>query len=411
MKKLIALLLALAMVFALVACGNTGSQQTGEPAPSGSTAPAPSGSTAPEGPKTDSKGRYPAETIKIGFLNYDPTAEQALVLETYFDYLAEEGNFNIEVMYSEALNSAEGELAFIDACAAAGCHAIYGYYNVSNEQALLRAAEHGMYYFGQGGNAAFNQNPEVMSNPYFLGSFYTGNSEYEYGKACIEMLVEAGCRKIAGVSGGKNFGVDIFIDRWNGAMDAIAAYQAEGVDVELVYEVAGFPGTDGSFEAGQTAVLGMPEVDGVFSTLTALMWIKPTQDAGRFGQLKFAAAGETMSEGAIGMFGAGFYVGTATEIIDVFGMIVPLLINAMDGTPIRAADGTAPLIHSGYWKVTNVADAGFYGSVQGGENGWGFNADDLRNLLVAYNPDVTVADYEALYTAVTAAEIQARHAK
>ena len=116
-----------------------------------------------------------------------------------------------------------------------------------------------------------------------------------------------------------------------------------------------------------------------------------------------------MSEGAIGMFGAGFYVGTATEIIDVFGMIVPLAINAMDGTPIRAADGTAPMITSGWWKVTNVADAGFYGSVQGGDNGWGFSADDIRNLLVAYNPDVTVEDYIALYTAVTAAEIQARH--
>ena len=39
MKKIIALLLALVMVFALVACGSTGSQQTGEPAPSGSTEP------------------------------------------------------------------------------------------------------------------------------------------------------------------------------------------------------------------------------------------------------------------------------------------------------------------------------------------------------------------------------------
>ena len=413
MKKIIALLLALVMVFALVACGpKTPAVESQAPA-GNSQAPAPEKSEAPEaeGPKTDSKGRYPAETIKIGFVNYDPTAEQWLVLESYFDYLSE--TYNIEIMASEALNSAEGELAFIDACAAAGCDVIYGYYNVSNEQALLRAAEHGMYYFGQGGNKAFIENPEIMNNPYYLGSFYAGNgnADYEYGYGCIEALVEAGCHKIAGVSGGKNFGVQIFIDRWQGAMDAIADYQAKGVDVELVYEVAGFPGTDGSFEAGQTAVLGMSEVDGVFSTLTALMWIAPTQDAGRFGQLKFAAAGETMSEGAIGMFGAGFYVGTATEIIDVFGMIVPLAINAMDGTPIRNADGTAPMISSGWWKVTNVADAGFYASIQGGENGWGFNADDIRNLLVAYNPDVTVADYEALYTAVTAADIQARHSK
>ena len=226
----------------------------------------------------------------------------------------------------------------------------------------------------------------------------------------IEALVEAGCKKIAGVSGGKNFGVQMFIDRWQGAMDAIADFQAQGVDVELVYEVAGFPGTDGGFEAGQTEVLSMEGVDGLFSTLTALMWIKPMQDAGKFGQIKVAAAGETMSEGAIGMFGAGFYVGTATEIIDVFGMAIPLVINAVNGTPIRNADGTAPLIDSGWWKVSNVEEAGYYGTVQGGENGWVFDIDDVKSLLVSNNPDVTVDDYKALYTAVSAAEIQARRA-
>ena len=405
MKKIIALLLALVMVFALVACGPKDPGTASNPPAGNSQAP------EAEGPKTDSKGRYPAETVKIGFVNYDVTAEQWLVLESYFDYLSE--YYNIEIMPSESLNSAEGELAFIDSCAAAGCKAIYGYYNVCNEQALLRAAEHGMYYFGQGANKAFIENPEVMANPYYLGSYTVGNADYEYGKGCIEMLVEAGCHKIAGVSGGKDFGVQMFIDRWQGAMDAIDAAKASGYDIELVYEVKGFPGTDGGFEAGQTAVLGMDEVDGVYSTLTSLMWITPVQNAGKFGTLKFAAAGETMSEGAIGMFGAGFYVGTATEIIDVFGIGVPLLLNALEGTPIRDENGNAPLIKAGWWKVSNVEEAGYYGSVQGGENGdsWVFSAEDIRPLLTAYNPDVTAADYEALYTAVTAAEIQARHSK
>ena len=382
MKKFLALILALAMALSLVACGSA--------------------------PADDGDATATDEPIKIGFVNYDPTAEQYLVLDSYFEYLKE--TYNFEIMASEALNSAEGELAFIDACAAAGCKAVFGYYNVSNEQALLKCAEYGMYYFGQGANKAIVDNPELMNNEYYLGSFYVGPADYNYGYACIQMLVEAGCKKIAGVSGGKNFGVQMFIDRWQGAMDAIADYQAQGVDVELVYEVPGFPGTDGAFEAGQTEVLSMEGVDGLFSTLTALMWIKPMQDAGKFGQIKVAAAGETMSEGAIGMFGAGFYVGTATEIIDVFGMAIPLIINAVNGTPIREADGSAPLVDAGWWKVSNVEEAGYYGSVQGGENGWVFSAEDIANLLVVNNPDVTVDDYRALYTAVTAAEIQARHA-
>ena len=61
MKKIIALLLALVMVFALVACGSTGSQQTGEPAPSGSTEPAPSGSTEPSAPTEKDPKDYKGE--------------------------------------------------------------------------------------------------------------------------------------------------------------------------------------------------------------------------------------------------------------------------------------------------------------------------------------------------------------
>lgn len=381
MKKFLALILALAMALSLVACGS---------------APADDGADVVD------------ESLKIGFVNYDPTAEPWLTLERYFEYLGE--HFDIEIMASEALDSAEDELAFIDACAAAGCDVVYGYYNVSNEQALLKCAEYGMYYFGQGANLAITENPEMMNNEYYLGSFYVGDADYEYGYSCIQKLVEAGCKKIAGVSGGKNFGVQMFIDRWEGAMDAIEDYKAQGVDVELVYEVAGFPGTDGAFEAGQTEVLSMEGVDGLYSTLTALMWIKPMQDAGKFGQIKVAAAGESMSEAAVGMFGAGFYVGTATEIADVFGVIVPLAMNAKAGTPIREADGSAPLIDAGWWSVGSAEDAGYFSTIQGGENGWVFDAEDIASLLVKNNPDVTVADYEALYTAVTAAEIQARRA-
>ncbi len=406
MKKVLALILALAMVFSLAACG-------GAPAPEANDAanndPAPEvNDAASNDPAPEVNDAASSEPIKIGFVNYDPTAEQFLILSEYFDHLSE--TFNVEIMSSEALSSAEDELDFIDACAAAGCKAVYGYYNVSNEQALLKCAEYGMYYFGQGANEHIVGNPDLMKNEYYLGSFYVGDADYEYGYACVEMLVEAGCKRIAGVSGGKNFGVQMFIDRWQGAMDAIADYQAKGVDVELVYEVSGFPGQDGTFEAGQTEVLGRDDVDGLYSALSALMWIKPMQDAGKFGKIKVAAAGETMSEGAVGMFRAGFYIGTATEIIDGFGMAIPLIVNAVNGTPIRNEDGTAPLIRTSWWKVTSAEDAAYYSTIQGGENGWVFSGEDMLHLLVSNNPDVTVADYEALYAAVSAEEIQARRA-
>ena len=401
MKKLIALLLALVMVFALVACGNPGSEQTGDPNPSTSTNP------GTDGPKTDAKGRYPAETVKIGFVNYDTTAEQVLIFQNYIDYL--DDYFNIEFMWSESLSDASGEIAFIENCAAAGCDAIFGYYNVCNEEAVKRATELGMYYWGQGGNPAITESQAM--NPNYLGSFYTGNADYEYGKACAEILIEAGCEKLIMVSGGKALGVDMFIKRYNGAMDAIAAAQAAGKNVEVVYEVAGFPGND-EFTAQQAQALAT-DADGLISLLTALMWIQPMQESGKFGQIKVAAV-DTLSEGSVGMFGAGMYAGTATEIIDVFGMCVPMIINAVEGygAQQRNADGSAPMVNCSFWKVTNIEDAGYFASVQGGEKGdsWVWDYEDIQSLLYAYNPDLTIEDMSAMYCAVSSAEIQARRA-
>ena len=411
MKKIIALLLALVMAFGLVACGGSADQPGTPDTPGTSTPGTPNTPEQPDGPATDSKGRYPAETVKIGFVNYDTSAEQTIVLGDYFDYLDDYLNF--EIMWSESIASAEEELDFIEACGAAGCKAVIGYYNVADvAQVQQKCAELGMYYWGQGNNQGLDPTSE-----WYVGSRYSGNAEYAYGYGCIEMLVEAGCHKIAGVSGGARFGVQIFIDRWQGAMDAIADFQKQGYDIELVYEVQGFPGTDGTFEAGQSAVLDNPEIDGLFSSLSALMWISPMQEAGRFGydagdkRIVVAAAGETMSDAAIGMFGAGFYVGTATEIIDVFGLAIPMIINVVDGHgEQQREDGKGLLVPVGWWKVTNVEDAGYYGSVQGGDNGWAFDADDVKSLLYAYNEDLTTEDFGKLYTAVTAAEIQARRA-
>jgi len=43
--------------------------------------------TVPEGVELSADGRYPAETVKLGFVNYDTTAPQVLELRNYFEYL------------------------------------------------------------------------------------------------------------------------------------------------------------------------------------------------------------------------------------------------------------------------------------------------------------------------------------
>ena len=407
MKKFIALLLALVMVLSLAACGaEKEPAQSNDPAPSSSqptesnTPDAPSEPVA-EGPALSADGRYPAETVKIGFETFTTTDDQFLTIQKYFDYL--DDFFNIEIIYSEALDSAEGEIAFIEQCAAAGCKAIIGYYNVSNEEVVKLCEEKGMYYFGNGNNSAIVEYGNGTDA--YLGSFYyeNGAADYNFGYGCVEALANAGCKKIILVSGGASFGVEMFIDRKAGAEQA-----AKDFGLEIVYEVPGWPGTE-DFSAHQTNALAT-DADGIASMLTALMWIQPLNVAGKFGQIKVAAV-DVLSETVVDMFGAGMYVGTSTEVTEIFGLSIPMILNAVagHGDKQRNADGTAPLVNCSWWLVSGVEQAAFYASVQGGENGWAITIDDMKTVLYDFNPDLTLEDMSALYTALTMEDIQARH--
>ena len=161
------------------------------------------------------------------------------------------------------------------------------------------------------------------------------------------------------------------------------------------------------FSAHQASALAT-DADGLCSLLTALMWIQPMQTAGKFGQIKVAAV-DTLSEDVLAMFGAGMYVGVSAEIFDAFGLSIPMILNAVEGYGEcqRTADGKAALVNAGWWLVDNMEDAAYYAAVET-DGTWVFDAEDIRSILGAYNPDLTVEDMSALYTAVTAEQIQSR---
>lgn len=409
MKKMVALLLTLAMMLGMAACGsnpaNNGSDNSAANngnAVSDNTVGNNAGNTA--GDDSDAADSiYPEETVKIGFVNYDTTAQQTLILNDYFAYLKD--FLNIDVIMSESLNSAEAELDFIEQCASAGCKAIIGYYNVAKEESVNLAAELGMYYWGQAMNEQVVSN--CSSNPYWLGGQDVGDTNYLYGRTVVEELIEQGCRKLILVTGGKDMGVDIFIDRYAGMTDAIADAQKEGIEVEVVYEVPGFPGTE-EFNSHQTAALATG-ADGLASALTALMWVQPIQAAGKVGQIKIAAV-DSATDDMVGLMEAGIYVAVAAEIPDNVSLAIPMILNAVTGhaEEQRNPDGTAPIIGGGYWTITSVEEMKYFANIESVEGGWCFDVDDLKSIMYDFNPDVTFEDMTALYSAVSMEEIEAR---
>ncbi len=381
MKKLISLVLMAALALSLV-----------------------SGAFAQAEPALSADGRFPAETVKVGFVNYDTSAEQVLAIQRYFEYL--QTAFNFEVIWSESLNSAQAEFAFIEQCAAAGCKAVIGYYNEGKSESVKLAADLGMYYWGGAVNNAIYQ-PE-KNNPMYLGGYVSGSEQddnYLAGYAIGKSLVDAGSKKIIVMSGGKDYGVEFFVNRYNGIMDALKDGGAE-----VVYEVPGWPGTE-AFAAHQTSAL-QTEADGLAGTLTCMMWLQPMQNAGKMGQIKVAGI-ETVSEAVAGLMAGGIYVGAYSEIADTFGLSIPMILNAVTGfgAQQRNEDGTAGRVKVSNWVITNPGDMAFFAGLQSGEGGWVFSIQDIKGVLGAYTPAFTLDDLSSLYSAVSADEIRARNAE
>lgn len=345
-----------------------------------------------------SAAEYPAEPIKIGFVTYDTTASLFLEIQRYYDYMAE--YFNIQMIYSESLDTAEGELAFIESCAAAGCKAIIGYYNIARTEAVQLAIDKGMYYFG----VAEEDDVYGMfkDNAHYLGGYYNVNMDFESGYATAQGLIDAGCQRLVYSSGGRDFGIQMFIDRSEGFYAAVEEAKAAGKDVEVVYDVSGWPGTD-AFSSAQTTALDT-DCDGVASSFSCGPWLQPVAMTGK--DIKVSAV-DSLTPDFYGLWDGGMIVTFSVETAAVFGMAVPLVVNAVDGKLIRDENGLAPRVPVERLVISNAEDFHGYCEIES-DGTWILNNQDLSTLIMNLNPDFTYAYMCELYLAQSVEDVMAR---
>lgn len=399
--KLAALMLSLLMMVAmLAACG--GDSSSGSTATSGATSSEASSSSVDGGTEDGNSGlpsTWPEETIKIGFVTYDTTADLFLEIQRYYEYLSE--FFNIEIMYSESLDSAEGELAFIESAAAAGCKAIIGYYNVARAEAVQLAIDKGMYYYGVAEEDDVYET--FKDNDMYLGGYYNENMDYESGYTIGSKLIEAGATRLVYASGGRDFGIQMFMDRSEGFYAAVEDAVADGKDVEVVYDVSGWPGTD-AFSSEQTTALDT-DVDGIACSFGIGVWLQPVANSGK-DNIKLAAV-DALSETYFDAWDNGLIAAFSVETAEIFGLAVPLIVNAVDGNLIRDENGQAPRVQVERLVIDNASDFHSYYEIES-DGTWILNYEDLSTLIVALNPDVQYADFSALYLAQSVDEVMAR---
>ena len=403
MKKLIALLLALVMVFALVACGNGGEQPSGDPG-TPSSDPGNDPGNDPGTPALTYENyaydrTWPAETLKIGVVLFNPTDDTWLRVKDYYDYLA--SVFNIEFTYSEAIGSAEQEFQFINSCAAAGCKGIYAYYNVAGPASIMEATRLGMYYTG-----IVDYYDRFVDDPYFVGGYQfvsaSGkNGDYDAGYELGYNLAKQGVKHIVYASGETK--VPMMANRAEGFYAGVAAAQAEGATVKFdpaVDVIGGWPDAP-TFAPMQTAAI-TADYDAVGSATDIAYWFQPVSDAGK--QMKMACIGSVSDSYKT-------YVENGTVSVIVYdcpeyihGAPMIMLLNCCTGHPELAknADGT-PRLQGVYRWTVNSADLfmEIYNKHANGE--FYVPAETVAMLMGGLNPNASLELMDQVYN-VTMAE-------
>lgn len=369
LNKLLILVLSITMILGLTACGDSG--------------------------KSD--GAYPEDKVKIGVVTFDTAGDQFIALKEYFDYLSTE--LNIEIVYSESISNAEGELAFIESAAAAGCKGIIGYYNVARSESIQLAIDKGMYYFGVAEeDEVYNK---FKDNSMYLGGLYNDKADYDSGYAMGKALADAGCKKVIYSAGGRDFGIKMFIDRADGFMAAIQ--EAGGVEV---VDVSGFPGTD-AFSSAQTAALATPGVDGLASSFGIGVWLQPVGTAGMMGTLKLAGI-DAVNGMYVDLFASGSAVCTVAEATEGFAAAIPMILNALDeNADVNQDGGVAARLLVPRWVITNGEDyQAIFDLMTSGE--YAVNADEVKSCIKALNEDATYETITSLYGDLSPSTIEAR---
>ena len=368
MKKVIALLLSLAMVLTLAACGSD---------PSGA-------------------GK---KTVKIGVLVADVSGEEALGFANYYQNYIQE-HYNVEFSYTEQLADAAAEKSAIEKFAAQGFDAVISFAASDRATQLQTCIDNKLYYAVASGMLDDGQYEQFKDSEYFVGQIGPSmDTEYAAGYAMGEYFAQQGAKTIAMY--GAFIPNPMHVYRAAGVLAGIGAtyggasdkdaivgqiFADQGIDlqkvesngVELVGYFQGFGDT--TFDELFACIGAQP--DAFLSVgMATTFFTQNLNDAGiSFSDIdSFTSAnGEAMENGKL-VYLAGKYSSS-------IGPIFAAVMNAVNGTPVRNADGSALSLSQDYLVATDAASFRQYAAADQGDSPI-FSQDVLDTLMGSVSYD------------------------
>ena len=342
MKKALALILALVMVLALAACGSS--------APA-SSAPAASN----DAPAASDK------PIKIGVLVADVSGEEALGFRAYYEeYIAK--NYNVTFTYTEQLEDAAAEKAAIEKFAAQGYDAILSLSSSDRATQIETAAANKLYYAVASGMLDDQQFEQFKSNEYFVGQIGPSmDTEFEAGYAMGKYFADQGVKTVGMY--GAFIPNPMHVYRAAGVLAGIGATYGGASDKDaIVGQIFGDQGIDMSkVECGDTKLIGYFQGfgDTTFDELFAIVGQQPEAFISVGMATTFFAEAlngakipysdiDSFTSGNAANMADGTLVYLAGKYSSSVGPIFAAVVNAVNGNPVRDAEGNALSISQSY---------------------------------------------------------------
>ncbi len=374
MKKIFAMLLALAMVFALVACSG-GDNKAAEDKP-----------------------------IKIGVLVADVSGEEALGFRAYYEnYIAK--NYNVTFTYTEQLADAAAEKSAIEKFAAQGYDAILSLSSADRATQIETAAANKLYYAVVSGMLDDAQFEQYKSNEYFVGQVGPSmDTEFEAGYAMGKHFADQGVKTV-GIYGAF-IPNPMHVYRTAGVLAGLGCTYGGASDKDgIAGQIFGDQGVDMSKVAcTNVQVIGYFQGfgDTTFDELFGIIGQAPEAflsvgmattffaEALNGANIPYADIDSFTSGNAANMKD-GSLVYLAGKYSSSIGPIFAAVMNAVKGNPVRDENGNAISLSQNYLVATDSAE---FDSIFNGDKGENpiFNKEALDKVI----GKVSYSDFAAL---------------
>ncbi len=407
MKKLLAILLASAMILGLAACGTDSASSSTTSAPAATEEKAETeaetvaeavAETVAESIAEVAEKESGARPFKYGFISWGTADEHGRTLNAAVEWAVNAAGG--EVVADGSAISAETTVAAAENLISAGCD-IIAFCTYAGESTVPTISDlcrkNGVYWTMWDTTISDAEVAEyIKDDPYFVGT--TAEDNVSAGYDTMKTLAEAGATNVLIIRYGTN--IPTCDERCDGALKYIEeAGNITVADDMIIYS------TDAAEykSAVSNALLAHPEVDSVFlagsgskSTSVAEAFRNSGKTDFHIGAFDyFDAMGDMLKSGELAVINGGHMVtGTFSAL---------MTINTLFGTPLSDEQYNVTIP---YLTLKSYEDYEAY--KQYASEGAAYTDEEMKAYLKVYNPDLTLESFQEGVSKWSVADIMAR---